>query len=463
MAIITDPTQLMNGNLDTASTAGDELTIDTAARTIKLNPGAVGSDIPDAADGVTFQALYSAMKLLWKNSSEYIKFPFPFEAITPEQYEVINGWTFLDATTRKAIRTAGWAEKNSAGDIVAMYAGIVSLGILGASDQPYFQQDSGTGAATNFSFPGPVNEAVQILDDPNGDGSFVDGFDRRAYFKLFAREEQKTYAAAVLADIGVTTMSTLVYRFPLSNGGDLKALVTDAALIADTDTYGAIDVEYFGTPQSRSIGGSSYDFDIIIDGAGKSAEEIYTKIQYLLRQNSDIDAGAGNVIGQTADALLRFVGDTLITSEGVYIDNFDSNDTNRITFTDDTGTARTFPFVAAGTLTFNPNLVNDPSAVYRMYFTTNPGGNFGSASAILVNDSGGTPISGTVTGASIPFDFSYDSNVQGGRTAGQDASVTVVAIGLTTGQYVTATASIGRATGQTIALTAALERNFSNA
>lgn len=461
--IITDPTMLLAGDLDTAATAGTELTIDTTAKTIKINPGTVGSDIPAAADGVTFQALYSAFKLLWKNSATYIKFPFPFEAITPEQYEVINGWTFLDNATRKAIRTAGWAEKDVSGNVISMYAGIVSLGTLGTSDQPYFQQES-TGASTNFSFTGPVNEAVQILSDPNGDLNYVDGYDRRTYFKIFAREEQKTYAAAVLADIGVTSMSTIVYRFPLSNATDLKVQDTDTAIVgAQSATYAAIVIEYFATDQVRSIGGSNYNYRIIVDGNNKTAEQIYTKIQYLLRQNSDIDGGLGTVTGKTGDALLRFVGDTLITGTGVYIDNFNSNDTNRITFTDQSAVARTFPFVAAGTLLFNPNLVNDPSAVYRMYFSTNPAGNFGTASAVLVNDSAAAPISGTVTGASISFSFSYDSNVQGGRIAATDVGVTVVAIGLTSGQYVSTTATITRTTGQSISLTAALERNFTNA
>lgn len=460
--IVADPTLLLAGNLDTATDAGDELTIDTAAKTIKINPGAAGSDIPDAADGVTFQALYSAMKVLWKNSAEYIKYPFPFEAITPEQYEVINGWTFLDNTTRKAIRTAGWAEKDSSGNVLAMYAGIISLGSLGTTDQPYFVQEDG-GTSATFAFPGQVNEAVQILDDPNGDGSYVDGYDYRTYFKMFAREEQKLYASAQLSDIGVTTMNTIVYRFPLSNAADLKVQDNDTDLTgANAATYANIDITYQASAVQRSIGGSNYDFDIIIDGDNKTAEEIYTKVQYLLRQSSDIDAGAGDVAGVTADALLKFVGDTLVTSAGVYIDNFDSNDTNRIEFYDTSDTKRTFPFVASGTLVFNTNLVSDPSAVYKMYFSTNPGGDFGTASAIVVNDGAGSPIEGSVSGSSIPFSFSYDSNVQGGRTPATDASVTVVAIGLNTGQYVSTTATIARANGQTIALTAALERNFSN-
>jgi hypothetical protein len=97
-----------------------------------------------------------------------------------------------------------------------------------------------------------------------------------------------------------------------------------------------------------------------------------------------------------------------------------------------------------------------------MFFTTNPTGNFGTSTAVLVNDNTGTPISGTVSGASIAFTFDYDGNVQGGRTAGTDAAITIVALGLGTAQYVIATATIGRSTGQTFSVVGALERNYVN-
>lgn len=461
MTIISDPTNLMAGNSDAASTAGAELTIDTTARTIKINPGS--GDLALATDGVTFQALYSAFKLLWKNSSTYIKFPFPFEAITPEQFEVINGWTFFDATSRKAIRTAGWAERNSAGKIIAMFAGILSLGSLGATDQPYYQLTDATGAATSFAFAGPVNESVQVYSDPNGDGLFTGGYDRRGYFKLFAREQGKTYSSATIGDIGVTQLTYIAYRFPLANATDLKVTHSDAAIAAGVSTYGGVTLTYYTTDQVRSIGGVNYNYRVIISGNNQPAEMVYEKVQYLLRQNSDVDTGAGTQIGKVADSLLKFVGDTLVSSPGVYVDNFNANDTNRIEFWDTSGTKRTFPFVAAGSINFNGNLVSDPSAVYRMYFTTNPGGDFGTTNAILVNDANGNPVSGTISASSVSFSFAYDANVQGGRAAGADAAVTVVAIGLTTGQYVAATGTLTRSTGQSISLTAALERNYTNA
>jgi hypothetical protein len=167
-----------------------DVVIDTTAKTIQLlTTGAI--DDEGATGGVTGQALYSWLKEQWKSSSTFIKYPFPMEAITPEQFEFINGWKPLNDTTRKLIRTAGWTEKNAGGTVLRRYAGIVSLGSLGATDQPYYR--FGTGSAVDFTYPGPVNEAVQIYGDTdNGNFDYTGG----TAFNIFCREQGKTYAAS---------------------------------------------------------------------------------------------------------------------------------------------------------------------------------------------------------------------------------------------------------------------------
>ena len=128
-----------------------------------------------------------------------------------------------------------------------------------------------------------------------------------------------------------------------------------------------------------------------------TAEQIYEFVQRQLRRDADVDSTDQTVTGRTADELLRFVGDTLEAGQavpinpngggsGVVIEGFSANDTNRLTFFDNTGTSRTFPFVAAGSITFNSNLQNDTGpAEYFMYFEyterfTNTGFSFTAAS-----------------------------------------------------------------------------------
>lgn len=450
MTTITDPDSL---------TDSVDVVISVAAKTIRV---VAGTAITDAGStgGVTGQALYSFLKDMWKASSTYIKYPFPMEAITPEQFEFVQGWKPYDSASRKLIRTAGLAERSAAGTVTRMDACIVTLGDLGSSDQVYYR--FGTGSAANLSYTGPANEPIQIYGDTDNGN-----FDYRASaLQLFCREQGKTFGSSSSSAIGASTLNYIAYRFPLSNATDLNIVASDATIAADAP-YTGITVTFYGTNQMFDVDGDSETepYTILItDAAGTATtQEIYEKIQYALRQNSDIDAGAGSVIGKTASALLSFVGQTLVGATGVRIVNLNANYYNSVEFYDQNGVKRTFPFVAAGTLTFNSNLQADTTSKYWLFFKTLTGSSndFGESGATIVNDADGNPITGDIdSAASISFSFAYDSNVQGGRTAGTNAEVIAVALGTDTAQYTTAEATITRATGINIGLQSALERNY---
>ena len=552
MALITDPDQLEDSAIDDGS---QEVFINTATKVIKLNT--VGNL---STDGVTLKALYSFLKEEWRtdpHSKNLAAFPFPMTPITDESFEFGDGWDFANDTARYLIRNAGWTVKNVSGNTTQIWAGIIGLGTIESDDQLYFQQSTG-GSATDFQLTGQVNQAVQIFKDDDGDGNTSEGsdFDRRTVFNIFVREYNQLYGDSSLTDIGVTSMSAIAYRFPISTGDDLK-IQDDDATVAANSPYTAITIRYFDQDFTRDVDSTTdRNFGIVIDvgthsgvdgscssggsvlttseggiitagnpyaggtltihegaNAGTytisgnptatqvtitgtfpstvsnqsftlqrgtpitaTAEEIYTKVQYLLRQSSDIDSTDQTVTGQTADALLKFVGDTLVCGDGiptnpngggsgVIIEGFSSSDTNRIEFYDNTGTKRTYPFVAVLTINFGANLVSDASAKYWVYFTTLPGStnDYGESGAVIVDDNSGSDIAGDVSGqTSIQKTFNYDGNVQGGRTAGTDAGITVVGIGLATGQYVKATGTIARSTSNTVSLVAALERNYQN-
>jgi len=436
---------------------GTELTIDTTAKTFTLN--ATGNLV--AKDGVSIQAVYSKFVQLWETTT-YNKFEFGFYAIDAlsgqfqfgTNGQTFNGWKPANDTTRQMLRDGGWSEYSSTGVLNRQYVGIVSLGDVNTGAQLYYQKTLG-GASADFTFVDEVNEGIQVYGDvTNGN------FDNRTYFKGYVREQGKKYKDSILADTGKTSTGANIVNLLLSNEDDLKIQDTDVNVAANTP-YTNIDVTYYGADQNRSIGGVNYPFRIIIDGANATAEEIYTKVQYLLRQSSDIDAGAGSVTGKTANLLLNFVGDTLITTTGVYIDNYNTNDVNRLTFTDQNGVARTEPFTATGTLNFNSFLTSGGTGYYRMYFTDLTGvADYGLTGAITVNDATGTGIFGTISSSSIPFSFAYDSNTQGGRTPATDAQVTIVAGNAGSAKPVVTTYTIVRATGQGISLVAENDRAY---
>jgi hypothetical protein len=459
MPLIIDPDNLTYEVNDTVSGA-NMLTVRPATKLLKLTiVGAL------SADGVNLQTVYSKLKEIWL--TENLAYDFPMESIFDEQFEFINDWRPADDATRNLFRGAGWAERAS-GTIVREYANITTLGSFGSAEQAYYSNQAG--ATTNFVYTGPVNEGVQIYGGPS-DGNF----NRRGSFKAFLRIQGKTYDSYdLLTEQSLAALTYKKYGVPLSNANDTKITVSDATIDADAP-YTGMSATWHATAQTTDgvdlpdvLAGGQYDFGIVIDANGGTAQQVYNWFQRQLRKTGDIDADASTLIGTLAGEALEFVGDTLFTratanpdggGTGVFIQDLDANSVNSVQFTDNGGTLRSYPFTAAGTLVFDANLIADADAEYWMYFSDN----YGTSSALLVDDASGVDITGLVgAAASIAWSFAYDTNTQGGRTAGTDAAVTVIAIGKTTAKFVKATHTITRSTGQTISLVAALERSYLN-
>jgi len=352
-----------------------------------------------------------------------------------------------------------------------------------------------------------------------------------------------TSAEGGINDLGATFFNGGTLR--IYEGGDEG---TDFPIVSHTDTT----ITVTGTIAS----GSNLSFTAFPSSlVSASLQEIYEKVQYQLRQAADIDSTTNVVAGDTADELLEFVGADLRAGSftptnpngggsGVLIQGFDANDTNNLFFFDNTATSRNYPFVAAGTISFNANLVSDTDPEYWMFYeyTTrtvvsdfaissasgstasidSAGANLptvaqndyirltdmsnsenngiwvvtdatpttsqfdarkvdgatvvneGSAphpvdqnpidspQAIIVDNNSGVDIAGAIGASSIGFDFDYDNNVQGGRTAATDAAIVIRAIGLETGQFAETSGTITRTTGLAFSVVSALERNYSN-
>lgn len=431
---------------------GTELTINETARTFTLNEA--GNLV--AKDGVTLQALYSKFADLWTTTT-YQDSPFPLNAIdalSGQYYFGVdaggnyNGWKPASDATRNMLRDGGWREYSSAGVLNREYAGFVGLGAINTGAQPYYILNA-SDAPTNFPFADQFNVGVQVYGDAaNGD------FDKRTYAKTYCREYGKKYKDSVLADTGKTATGAFLVNFLISNEDDLKIQANDAAMTGAP--YDGITVSYYSTNQNRLIGGANYPFRIIVDGNGATLEQIYTKIQYLLRQNSDINTAgdAGSVTGKTAASLLSFVGDTLVTSTGVYIDDIQSADSNRIEFYDQNGVKRTNPYTAAGALSFNAALVGAGSS-YRLFFSAD----YGTASAVTVKNASGVDIAGIISASPIPFDFDYDGDTLGG-TAGTDKAVTLIGIKPGSGKFAVATGTLTRSKAISLSLVGEADRAY---
>jgi hypothetical protein len=216
-------------------------------------------------------------------------------------------------------------------------------------------------------------------------------------------------------------------------------------------------------------------------GNGATLSQAFQFVQRALRRGrqgetaaeADIDRADTIARGDITDLLMAFTSPNG-TTLNMFIDDLAAAEFNNVTKQDITGVGRAFAFTSGVTINVNSNLTADQNAKVIAYFTTNPGGNFGTNNAIIVEngDGLGSPtVMRAITGgggdnatltATLNFTFDYDNNAQGGRTPGTDADVTIVGIGEDQAQYIQTTLTIERVNNNVASLVAALERNYSN-
>lgn len=423
-------------------------------------------------DGVSLQALYSKLVDLWATPS-YQDSPFPMYAIDAlsGQFQIgtdgsnPNGWAFKNDSTRQANRDGGWSEFNAAGVETAQYCGFVGLGGItpATTVQPYYHL-APADAPINFPFTDQFNIGIKVKDNA--------ALDKRTYAKAFVREYGKKFKSSILADTGSTATGAFKQNFLVSNEDDLKITgllgtnqaTADAAMAGAP--YNGITVAYNTAAVQRTIAGVARDFKIVIEGNGGTLEQIYAKVQYLLRQGTDINTGgtASSKIGKIQDELLKFVGDTLVTSQSVFIDDVLPADSNRVEFYDDSNTLRKNNYTSSGTLEFNSALVGAGSS-YRLMFTapSGAGNDYGETNAVTVNNAAGSPITGTVSSGSIAFDFDWNGNTQAGYSVETERPVTLIAIRPGYGKFAAGTGTITQSKTIKISATAETDRVYSAA
>lgn len=442
MALINDPDSV---------TLGQEVIVDTTTLKIGLQDfydlGGVATATNLNDDGITGQALYSFLKEAWKDEPSLIPYPFPMISITPEQFEFVSGWEPANDKTREFLRFAGWRELDSDGNTKRDYMNVISLGDIDSSSTAYYKFQYSM-SASYFDFTGPVNQGIKVYGADSGDDYTND------ILTLYLRTSGNTYDSATSTSIGLNSLNYIANRFPLSE--DLDTNIFTSATDFTQAPYDNMTVRY--TPVTRSFDGGTTNklFDIVIDGNNGTSEEIYNYIQSLLNTDGMIDF-FDTQNGLLADEMLTFVGDNLLTSAGVYIDNFAQTERNRITFTDKTGAENRFPFVSVINLNFNQNLVADGDAKYFVFFADT----FGTDNALLVRDNDNADITGDVANSqTIQFTYDYDNSSYGGATPASDVAIKVVAIGLNNAQHIIADHTIIQSSNQSVSLVAPLERNY---
>ena len=419
MAMIIDPDSLV---------IGTNITLNTGARTFDFIASVDGSTTNGliAKDGVDMNALWSFFVDKWATAT-YKPYPFPMNKVDNRSGQYVfgkdpggtaNGWKPGTDATRQMCRNGGWNEYSGAGVLNRVYFGSVLQGSVSSGSQCYLQRTS-TGAPIDYTFTDLPNEAIQVFGDATN-GSF----DSRTFFKSFNRTYGYTFDDVSLTDISESATGPYKLPFGINTSADLNLTADDTDVLLTP--YDTCTIKYDTAVTNKTIGAGSYPFKKHITHTNLTRFQIYTKMQYLLRQGTDINTGGtgGTVTGKTADLICWFVGPTLYTRAFFTPTAADLND---IVFIDDNNVEHIFPYASAGTLNFNSNLTANGTGYYTLYYTTTPGGNdFGEGTAVIVKDKDNNDIDGIISSASINFSFDYSSNTQGGYAGATDRNVTLV-------------------------------------
>ena len=432
------------------NSATNNLRFTTSTKKIRLVEG--GSFT--FADGVTGQCLFSKIKEAIGAEATLISIKLPIrEMIHDESMELINGWTFEDTDTIKSIRDCGVAYVNLAGATTAMFACFVTLGAVAVGTTAadlYFAQSSSTNATTSTfthlhtADTFGVNELVQIYSDTNGDGT--PDYDYRSYAKVFLRRAGYTYDESDNTAIGYSELTYKKYNFPITHAVDAGVTVADGTLSG----YTGMAIQWYAAAQSASgqVGGP-YNYHVLVTGAGKTHDEIYSWVQYQLRQTSDIDTDVtGNRTGTVTPALVRMDGSTLKTIYqagvgGVHIVNPSATSLNNISEQDDTQAYRTYPLSVSVVCEFDSYLTGDADSYFWVFATDD----YGTPGVTPLLDSSSAQMKGVATTSPVSFAYTYTV----------DVPLTGVAMGKA-GAKIATVATTLNSTGAKLVFTPGLER-----
>lgn len=465
-----------DGNIYFDTTNG-EIQIITADElaTVDFGGGPIANPLLNtggASGGITARALYKFERIRRAANEtlrKYDKFmvgSYKFAGA----YEMANGRKIVAADIKK-MRGTGMVWRAANGNVNRIYFGARSLGNIEATSQPYYQLAAG-GAPANFSYAGSIDEMIQVFGTTaNGDAG-AGSFDSRSYLALSIRTFGKNFDRKTLTDSGIGIMDGFSAGFAL---GESNHLTSGSYTLADVYGGSAIapftglTLEKLAVAQSETgfVEGSGNFTWVLNNTGGATLDQCVAFLDALAQTDDDVDTGTGVTNGKRVgtwysyDAQGRIVTRSGADGNGLFIEGLTGADKQRVVFTTDAATTRTYPFFPFITIDPGANAKADANAWYHVYFKNGPGAgdDFNTSGALTVQDKNSALVKGLVSAADITFEFDYDGDTIGG-TAGTNKIVVVEVEGNGTATAAKTEFTITRTQNINVACQPGLETNL---
>lgn len=411
-------------------------------------------------DGVTLRALYNFENQERSSDEDLRKYKrgtlgtYRFAGA----YNFINGVKLDDAVLgdgsedRHKLRGSGWIEYADSGNgpenVDRIYHGVASLADIQSTTVPRYTFVADTSEAAllaatwaNFQREGDINEGVQVYGDTSFGDTTAGDFDYTNIL-LVLRVRSWGYHADE-----TTSALSMIDEFSGFHTGYGVGEVLDAFNVYDiADVFGGTQVapwtgmtlEKLAVPQAETgfnEADGSFTWVLHNTGAGTS-DECAAYLEALSLQDSDIDSGVGTYNGLAGREWYTRDDDGRVLTlssggEGLFIEGLSVAEKQKVVFTDDSGSQKTYPYFPELRIFVGAAAKADPNAWYHAFYEDGAGAaDFDTTGAVTVEDASGAPIKGPCSDAgvlgNISRAYAYDSNTQAGLNAGEDKAMIVL-------------------------------------
>lgn len=441
-------------------TVNDRIEIITREELSQVDLGSGAEDNPLTNDlGITLQALYGFERRRRRTNTALRKFLPGIDG----NFQFAGAWVFqkgiklaADANSstlddRTKIRQSGWNEFATNDSVDRIYFGVRSLNDILSTSQPYIQLAASNSEADllaaetiNASRTGPLDQAFQVFGSTAHGDTNAGDFDFTTSRILYAKVRTFGYTQgeATSTGTGVGNLQGFSTGFGL---GENISPTNDFTL---ADVYGASEVSpYTGilftrlaSPRTETgfVQADGQFTDIISNANGASLAQIRARMDAWMQLDIDIDENSNGFLPKRVDPLYTIDDQgRVVTRQGLFIEGVPTADQQSIVQTANDGSTKTYPFNVQVNIAVSDAWRNDANGWYQCMFVDGAGNeDFGTATAIIVNDASGNPVVGTSADAlgstgsyRISFSFDYDGNTQAGLSAGIDKTLVFLAEG----------------------------------
>lgn len=247
-----------------------------------------------------------------------------------------------------------------------------------------------------------------------------------------------------------------LHSWPGVNFDDFDSNITNEIVLHDIQVDGGLDLEDVPIISDERTYPFTAAGNMVFSGNLVAETDVDTRyVMYFSYIATQTGTGFTVTGSAGANAVLNGTGMSLSVGEYFTLSGFVTNAANNgVKVATGSPTATVVPYTDALGVSQIDDALGDSITLNEQPFDT--------ASAIIVDDNGGTDIDGQVSQTTIGFDFNYDGNIQGGRTSGTDAPIVVVAQGLNDSEWIFGEFTITRTTGLNFPVNAPDERTYLN-